>query len=249
MRAIPPLLVTLLLLVARAPARAEVSFKREVAQAHFKLGVKYYGVAHYQKALEEFSKAHEVEPLPELLYNMGRCHEGLGDFVRALTLYRRCLKDNPNSATRAAVQKRIEALERVATSKSSQKKTEKRVASPRGEPSSTAWRKTAGWVVLATGGAALITGAVMGSLVTTREEEYEEAAAAGKTYGELEEIADQGRAYQGAHLGLMIGGGVLAAAGTGFLLWGYLDKSEEERVARRIPLAPAGLGLVASGTF
>lgn len=248
MRAALHLLATVLLLSVWHPAWAEVSFKREVAQGHFKLGVKYYGVAHYNKALEEFSKAHDVESLPELLYNMGRCHEGLGDFVRALELYRRCLRDKPNPATRAAVEKRIAALEGVATSKPTPRKGQVGATGSAKEPSSPAWKKTTGWVLVAAGGAALVAGAAMGGLVSARERDYEEAAGASKTYGELEEITDEGRAFQGAHMGLLIGGGVLAAAGTGLLIWGYLH-SGELSAARQVLVAPAGLGLVAAGRF
>ena len=241
--------MTLLIMVLSSgigvPARGEVSFEREVAKGHFKLGVKYYGVAHYAKALEEFTKAYEVEPLPELLYNMGRCHEGLGNSASALALYRKTLKASPNEATRAAVQARITALEAAGN----------RAKAPRREPPAReppsgggGWRAIAGWVVLSTGGAALLAGGVMGAMVASKQDEYEDLAAAGGTFGELDPIAAEGRTYQHAQIGLLVGGGGLAATGAGLLLWHYLGRNAE-RERRQVTLTPAGLGMSLQGVF
>jgi hypothetical protein len=82
------------------------------ARAHFDLAKRYFQVAEYRKAIEEFKAAHIEEPDPAFLYNIAECHRHLGESKDALVFYRRFLTLAPSSApTRAIVEKRIAELQ------------------------------------------------------------------------------------------------------------------------------------------
>jgi tetratricopeptide (TPR) repeat protein len=91
------------------------------------------------------------------------------------------------------------------------------------------WKATTGWVTLGVGGASLITGVIFGAMVSSKSDEHAEAIADGKTYGELQEIADAGRRYETVQIATLIIGGVALAAGGGLLLWHYLGRGGESR--------------------
>ena len=100
------------------------------------------------------------------------------------------------------------------------------------------WKATAGWVTLGVGGASLITGVIFGVMVSSKSDEHAQAIDDGKTYGELQEIADAGRRFEKAQIATLVLGGVALAAGGGLLLWHYLggSRSTESRAAFIAPL-------------
>jgi tetratricopeptide (TPR) repeat protein len=67
---------------ARAQAKAEV--KR--AQLAYKL-------ARFDEALEEFSRAYELSPMPALLFNLGQCHRNLKNHERAIFFFEGYLRE------------------------------------------------------------------------------------------------------------------------------------------------------------
>jgi tetratricopeptide (TPR) repeat protein len=82
----------------------------ELAKAHFKTGEIYYEAGRYPDAAREFEEAFRLTGRVELLYNMGRSYDRVGDSVRALAAYRRLLKEVPDSKDALEVKERIEAL-------------------------------------------------------------------------------------------------------------------------------------------
>src|SRR5262249_44501927 len=73
----------------------------------------YYDRGRYQDAAHEFEEAYRLSNKPELLYNMGKSYDGLGDQARALDAYRHFLKQVSSSPDRETVQKRVEALSKL----------------------------------------------------------------------------------------------------------------------------------------
>jgi TolA-binding protein len=50
-------------------------------------GVRSFEAADYDGALARFEEAYALEPMPEMLFNVARCHEKLGDSVSACAVY------------------------------------------------------------------------------------------------------------------------------------------------------------------
>src|SRR5581483_50191 len=82
----------------------------ELAKAHYSTGQLYYQRGRYPDAAREFEEAYRLSKKPELLYNMGKAYDGVGDQERALKAYRRWLEEVKESPDRAEVAGRVEAL-------------------------------------------------------------------------------------------------------------------------------------------
>ncbi|QRK12483.1 tetratricopeptide repeat protein [Archangium violaceum] len=71
------------------------------ARAKFAEGNLAYDLAEFQKALDAYSEAYRMKPLPGFLFNIAQCHRQLGRPERAAFFYRRYLslsKDEPSNA-------------------------------------------------------------------------------------------------------------------------------------------------------
>lgn len=100
------LLVAVALAVAPLSARAAgEDAERGVeaqARAKFAEGNLSYDLAEFQKALDAYSEAYRLMPLPGFLFNIAQCHRQLGRPERAGFFYRRYLslsrEEPPNAA-------------------------------------------------------------------------------------------------------------------------------------------------------
>ncbi len=82
----------------------------ELAKAHFATGQLYYERGRYPDAAREFEEAYRLSNRPELLYNMGKSYDGIGDHARALVAYRRFLAAVTQSPDRQWVTDRVREL-------------------------------------------------------------------------------------------------------------------------------------------
>jgi tetratricopeptide (TPR) repeat protein len=96
-------------LCAAAPAGAQDD--SSLAMPIFEAGKAYYDQGSYDKALEQFEEAYRLQPLPELLYNIGQCHERLQDYPAAIEAYSRYLDEKPDAEDTQAVEEKIRNLE------------------------------------------------------------------------------------------------------------------------------------------
>ncbi|MCC6746478.1 MAG: hypothetical protein IT371_02400 [Deltaproteobacteria bacterium] len=107
----------LLALVGQAHANPTPS-DLELAKKHFELGRIYYDQAAYDRALTEFKEAYRLSKKPALLYNIGKCHESLGQLKDAITQYEKYLaetgQEDANLKARVAnLRSRLEAQEKA----------------------------------------------------------------------------------------------------------------------------------------
>lgn len=90
----------------------------ERAREHIAVAETLYGADDWDGALVEFQRAYDLlagHPLQYLLsYNLGRCHEHLFQYGRALVSYRRYLAEaGPDAEDRAEVQARVDLLDQL----------------------------------------------------------------------------------------------------------------------------------------
>ncbi len=104
-RCVLPVLVAVLLAVAPPVAHAANSGGETdaevLARAKFAEGNLSYDLAEFQKALDAYSEAYRLVPLPGFLFNIAQCHRQLGRPERAGFFYRRYLslsKEEPANA-------------------------------------------------------------------------------------------------------------------------------------------------------
>jgi tetratricopeptide (TPR) repeat protein len=88
----------------------------EIARAHFATGLSYYGSGRFEPAVREFVEAYRLSHRAELLYNIARAYEKLGDPARTVEYYRSYLAGQPAAPERREVARAIERFSaRVAT--------------------------------------------------------------------------------------------------------------------------------------
>ena len=97
-------------LAARAQQPPDVSTQ---AKASYELGMTAYGLGHYDRAIEAFSRAHALDPAPILLHNIAQAYWKKGDNERAVAFYRQYLEADPKAQNRSKIRARIRELEKA----------------------------------------------------------------------------------------------------------------------------------------
>lgn len=90
----------------------------DAAREHLERGEELYVSEDWDGALAEFQRAHELlegHPSQYLVtYNLGRCHEHLFQYGRAMAFYRRYLQEAaPDAADRAEVQAKVDLFQQL----------------------------------------------------------------------------------------------------------------------------------------
>ena len=81
------------------------------AKAHYELGMTAYGLGHYDRAVQAFLRAYQVDPAPILLYNVAQAYWKKGQNEAAVIFYRRYLDADPKAKNRARIRARIRDLQ------------------------------------------------------------------------------------------------------------------------------------------
>jgi len=122
------------------------------AREHFDKAQALYAKKQYKEAAKEFQSAYDARPFAQFLFNIGACQEKLGNYAKAVELYKRYLKDEPNAQDRVAVKKRITVLEkeakRIKTTTSTQPSSQPTKVKPSAEVVALGEAKIRGLVVI-----------------------------------------------------------------------------------------------------
>jgi tetratricopeptide (TPR) repeat protein len=91
--------------------KAEPTYEdKESERIHFEAAKKLYKNDKYSEALELFMKAYARYPKPEILYNIGKCYDKLGDYKNAIKFYEQYILLNPKAEDKAEVEELIKNL-------------------------------------------------------------------------------------------------------------------------------------------
>jgi tetratricopeptide (TPR) repeat protein len=135
------LVAALLAVLFASPAFAQrpaspTSDDLEAAKAHYAAGSAYYEQANYADAAKEFNEAYRLSHRPDLLYNVARAHEQLGQLDDAIAALRRYLDEKPDAADRKLIESRIGNLEKRRDEKRAPPAASPPQASPQPAPAS-----------------------------------------------------------------------------------------------------------------
>lgn len=83
----------------------------EAAKRHFDAAEKLFAQRRFAEAAAAFHSAQALRPHPALFFNLGQCHEHLGDAGRAADYYRAYLREVADAPDRAVVQAAIDRLD------------------------------------------------------------------------------------------------------------------------------------------
>lgn len=241
--------------VSQEPPRAAEPARR--VEALYAEGVALFRAGAYSEALARFETAYGVLPVPNLLYNIGRSFEALGELDKALASYRRCM-DHPDSSGEAKLRaaQRYETLVQARVTGAQATRAVGSAAgplAPAGEPPEPgAWRRTVGWIVLPVGLVALAAGAVSFALGARDHGAIEDlpgygdpAAVLEMTRAEALDRREDGRIKKQIGVALLVAGGALAAGATTLLVWPAESRQPGSRAAIG---GPVTLGLTPIGS-
>ncbi len=227
------------------PASAEdegASQAAEVARLN-EAGADFYARREYRKAIEKFIQAYAIDADPNLLFNIARCYELLGEAEAAMEKYQLFL-DSPGADARGRKRARdaMNALREsraqanrepapppVPEAKQGQADGSAVVAVDDGgsDESWVAWAFLGGGAVLAGAGATLyLLGASDHGQITDAEGFGEEGAVVQMTRREAEDLVDSGdRKKLMGVVGMGVGGALL----TTYVIWALSDSSSPPR--------------------
>ncbi len=105
--------------------------RKRRAYALMQEGKSRFDLGKFDEAIDLFQKAYEVYPYPEALYSIAQAHRMKKDYERAVFFYKSYLRNEPGAQNRAAVEARIQEMERLdAEQKASAKKPPQGVRQP-----------------------------------------------------------------------------------------------------------------------
>jgi tetratricopeptide (TPR) repeat protein len=84
-----------LLVLSLAVTAAHADDLRSVARDKFAEGRREFDAKHFERAIVLLKESYALAPYPDLLFNIGRCHEELHQYREALDVYERYLATNP----------------------------------------------------------------------------------------------------------------------------------------------------------
>lgn len=233
-RAAAPALVAALALLAPSVALAQTEAPAISAEEHYALGSRLFAQRSFGAAAREFQAAYASERRVELLFNIGRALEEDGQLRLALDAYRRFLDAMPADFDRASLRTRVEGIEQRLARQAPAPAPAPARPEPRRPPVAAVAAPSSGppagaIALLAGGGAALVTGAVLGFL-------SHDALDGCRVEGDVARCRDQSaldRATSApglataANVSLLVGAAAVAVGAT----WWILAPSPRVRVA------------------
>lgn len=97
-------------LAGAAPAFAD---DKAAAKAHFESAEAHFRSGEYREAINGYASSHKLFPAPILLFNIGLCHERLGEKPRAIEKYRAYLAAEPDGPRAGEARTRVETLTKL----------------------------------------------------------------------------------------------------------------------------------------
>lgn len=241
-------LVLFALCSAAGGARAQESDSSPPAAAieHYNLGRAHYQAGRYREAVVELEKALALDPnSPNLVYNVARVYELLGDIPRAITYYEQYQRMLPTG--------QVAERERVGATLMRLRGAMHQVAPASANPPAPEMKRgvadAAFWVTLSTGAAALVAGGISGTFALRASHEAQDFVL-GKDGG----LAARKRVVERSDR-LALAADVLFLSGATFVVTGILlyalrkepVETDEGRAEIRFGALPGGALLAIGG--
>lgn len=217
----------------------------------------------YEGAIQAFARAYEIEPDPNLLYNIGRIYEETGDFKEAIAFYLRFAKQpSVGIDLRRRALDRITVLKKVleesgelptestTTDSAIPVKPDAPVTTPEVDPAYERRSKIfqiTGFSLLGGGAAIVIGGAISGGLASRDANELSQSS----TVDGRQDLIDRGKRRAAIADILYLTGAVIGVTGLSLAMVGVARRQRRSRArARWVPsIGPQHAGAAVHVTF
>ena len=196
-------------------------------------GAVLYKNGRFQEAIQKFEKAYAFVPEANILFNLGRCHQSLGQVEEAIAYYQRFIaQPGISEADRARAVRRIETLRQRLNARYGPQEgqqdapgTRAQVTSaPRPAPARKV-RQILEWSLIGAGATAVIAGGIFGGLALGARGDFEAATTVSSKQSAKEDAKNRALV---ADIGIGVG---LATLTTGVVLF-FLDRPGPSRPRR-----------------
>ena len=212
-----------------------------------------YREGDFNAAIELFQKAYDIEPVPNLLFNIARCHEKLENWDKAIGFYQKFVvePDVEKDARQAAVD-RIDALNEVKQALAAQERNsgtgdtvgDKQVETPPAAVESSP-DNTWSYVMLGTGAGLIGGGVLFGVLASSKQSDFEQST----DVGEKQDLRSSGQTFAMVADGFYITGAVVGLIGVYMLLTADGPEQNATFVRPNAWIESTGGGFVLEGSF
>jgi len=189
-----------------------------------------YRNGEFQRAAELLRQAYELDPNPDLLYNLARALEGLGDFAGAANAYARYLDNAKDVADRKSIEARIATLRKQSQPTPPApapalpaSAAPAKPAPPRAESGSSVLTGPLPWLIAGAGVVTLAAGAVLRASASSQHHDADNTV--GQKSAESKQQKAEGTAT--ASNVCFVVGGSLALTGTGLVVVGLATRPAE----------------------
>jgi len=225
-------------------------------------GAKYYSARSYRLAIEKFIEAYAIDHDPNLLFNIARCYEELGETAAAIEKYEAFIAaPGADASGRLRAEESLRALRGLPVEGTDEKEKEAPASTPDAEGGSGAEPSTVGvlpWVALGGGVVVAGLGATFYALGASDHAEVTSAPGYGDpstvypmTESEATALVESGNTKKvvGA-IGLGLGGALIATSVVLFVTAGKSGPARESSALRfTVDPGPRRLSLGVTGSF
>jgi tetratricopeptide (TPR) repeat protein len=245
-----------------APVDAEASEDPEALSA---AAVDAFHAKDYDKAIELFERAYQIDPQPNYRFNIGRVYEEKGDLEKAVAYYQEFVKaPGVDLEARESASARLKVL-RQALQALQEEEAKERAAEEDEQPAVTPIDeqptfddgarerkrklRIAGYSLIGVGGAGLVVGAVFGGLALSKSRDAEDAP----LIDDKLSLRREAKTRAAVADAMLVTGGVLAGVGLVLVLSTLGKGGKRDRAAARSAFAPTfgprGAGLAWTARF
>lgn len=240
MKSVLTILVVLSSTIVRADGPQPTAEQVSQAREHYFTAEKAYRLGEFDRAIDEFKKSYELNPIPKLLFNLGQAHFRKEDFKGAQHFFRQFIATNPSGVELSSAQQKLADATRLLNDNASNSGTTKVANESLPKKSN-----TAAWVSLGLLSTAVVFGSIGAGFTIHGSQLSPESALTLDMKKQLQ--SQQSTEWLTGGILLGIGGAALIGSAISLGIWAYRKNSPTKNVINITAFPSQGAILLGAG--